>query len=273
MQDLASKTVLLTGASKGIGAAIAQSLGSAGARVVLHYGSDRAGAEQAAQGIDNDRKLLVQADFGQREAVEELWTTAQAWAGRIDVLINNAGVMLWDGGFDAPLADWDRVWEASFEINVMAPTRLMRRAVPHFLEYNGGTIITVSSWSAQRGATNPAHIAYAATKAATHAATQTIARAHAAQGILAHIVAPGVVHTRLSEQFAARPGWRRQSDRRIDDGGVGAALRSGGTGHLACRWPLSASERRHARHKRSELCALRRCRRVDSHITGEFYDA
>ena len=206
MQDLASKTVLLTGASKGIGAAIAQSLGSAGARVVLHYGSDRAGAEQAAQGIDNDRKLLVQADFGQREAVEELWTTAQAWAGRIDVLINNAGVMLWDGGFDAPLADWDRVWEASFEINVMAPTRLMRRAVPHFLEYNGGTIITVSSWSAQRGATNPANIAYAATKAATHAATQTIARAHAAQGILAHIVAPGVVHTRLSEQFAHAQG-------------------------------------------------------------------
>ena len=75
----------------------------------------------------------------------------QAWAGRLDVLINNAGVMLWGGGFDAPLADWERVWAESFAINAMAPARLLRRAVPHFLENNGGTIITVSSWSAQRG--------------------------------------------------------------------------------------------------------------------------
>ncbi len=206
MHDLASKTILLTGSSKGIGAAIAERLGTAGARIILHYGTDRKGAEQAARGIAEDRKLFVQADFSRREAVEELWAAAEAWTGRIDVLVNNAGVMLWDGGFDAPLADWDRVWEESFEINVMAPARLLRQAVPYFLEQNGGTIITISSWSAQRGATNPANIAYAATKAAAHAATQTVARAYAAQGILAYVVAPGMVRTRLSEQFAATQG-------------------------------------------------------------------
>ena len=206
MHDLSDNTVLVTGSSKGIGAAIAERLGAAGARVVLHYGSDRQGAERAARGIEEDRKLLVEADFGRRDAVEALWDTAERWAGRIDVLVNNAGVMLWDGGFDAPLADWDRVWEESFEINLMAPARLLRRAVGHFLATGGGKLVTVSSWSAQRGATNPANIAYAATKAALHAATQTLARAYAAKGILAYVVAPGVVHTRLSEQFAATQG-------------------------------------------------------------------
>ena len=206
MHDLSDKTVLVTGSSKGIGAAIAARLGVAGARLALHYGSDREGAERAAGGIDDDRKVLIQADFTRREAVEALWDTAERWAGDIDVLVNNAGVMLWGGGFDAPLADWDRVWEESFDVNLMAPARLLRRAVAHFLERKGGTVVTVSSWSAQRGSTNPAHIAYAATKAALHAATQTVARAYAAQGILAYVIAPGVVHTRLSEQFAATQG-------------------------------------------------------------------
>ena len=68
-----AKTVLLTGASKGIGAAIAERLGATDARVVLHYGADREGAERAARGIDESRRLLVQADFGRSGAAEELW--------------------------------------------------------------------------------------------------------------------------------------------------------------------------------------------------------
>ena len=205
MHDLSDKTVLVTGSSKGIGAAIAGRLGAAGARLILHYGSDREGAEQAASGIDENRRTLIQADFTQRQAADALWGEAERWAGDIDVLVNNAGVMLW-GGFDAPLADWDRVWEDSFEVNLMAPARLLRHAVAHFLMREGGTIVTVSSWSAQRGSTHSANIAYAATKAALHAATQTVARTYAAQGILAYMVAPGVVDTRLSEQFAATQG-------------------------------------------------------------------
>ena len=209
MLDLADKTVLLTGASKGIGAAIAGRLGAAGARLILHYGADRQGAEQAASGIDPARRVLIQGDFTKRDAVDALWEAAEAWAGEIDVLVNNAGVMLW-GEFDAPLADWDRVWDESFAVNLMAPARLLRRAVAHFLERGGGVIVTVSSWSAQRGSTNSANIAYAATKAGIHAATQTVARAYAARGILAYVVAPGVVDTRLSEQFAASQGGRER---------------------------------------------------------------
>ncbi len=91
-------------------------------------------------------------------------------------------------------------------VNVLAAARLLRRAVNHFKENDGGTIITLSSWAAQKGVTNPATIAYGSSKAAIQAATQTIARAFAKDGILAYVIAPGVVRTRLSEQFAATQG-------------------------------------------------------------------
>ena len=91
-------------------------------------------------------------------------------------------------------------------VNVLAPARLLRQAVNQFVPRGRGTIITVSSWSAHRGSTDPATIAYGASKAAIKAATQTVARAYAAQGICAYVVAPGVVRTRMSEQFAEGQG-------------------------------------------------------------------
>lgn len=204
--DLSGKTILLTGASKGIGAATAAILGDAGAHVVAHYGSDREGAEAATAAIPAERLLLVQADLADLDAVERLWTEALAWRGRIDVLVNNAAVMDFTGSFSAPLETWDRVWDQALDVNVKAPARLMRNAVNHYLEVGGGTIITISSWAAQRGVTNPATIAYGASKAAVRSATQSIARAYARDNILAYIVTPGVVRTRLSEQFAATQG-------------------------------------------------------------------
>ncbi len=206
MHDLSGKKVLVTGSSKGIGAATVRRLGKSGAYVIAHYSSDLHGAEVATSEIDESRKLLLQADFANLQEVEDLWDTALAKCGRIDVLVNNAAVMLWDGGFEQPLEVWDSVWEQTLAINVLAASRLMRRAVQHYLDNDGGTIITLSSWAAQKGVTNPATIAYGASKAAIQAATQTIARAFAKQGILAYVLAPGVVRTRLSEEFAATQG-------------------------------------------------------------------
>ncbi len=206
MYDLAEKTVLVTGASKGIGAAIVGRLGEAGAAVIAHYGSDRAGAEEATADIGDERKLLLPADFSDLDAVEALWDRACDWRGRVDVFVNNAAVMLFGGGVDQDVEQWDRTWERTLRINVLAAGRLMRRAVRHFLEHGGGSLITISSWAAQKGVTNPETIAYGASKAAVHNATQTIARAYARDGILAYSIAPGVVRTRLSEQFAATQG-------------------------------------------------------------------
>ena len=83
---------------------------------------------------------------------------------------------------------------------------MIRRAVQHYVAGKGGSIISISSWAAQRGVTNPATMAYGASKAAVRAMTQSVARAYARDGILAYIVSPGVVRTRLSEQFAATQG-------------------------------------------------------------------
>ena len=206
MHDLSDKTILVTGASKGIGAATVRRLGQAGAFVVAQYSSDRDGAEEATKGIAKSNKFLVEADFADLDQVEALWDSALGWRSSIDVLVNNAAIMLWDGGFERPLDAWDDVWEKTMGINVIASARMLRRAVNHFKENDGGTIITLSSWAAQKGVTNPATIAYGSSKAAIQAATQTIARAFAKDGILAYVIAPGVVRTRLSEQFAATQG-------------------------------------------------------------------
>ena len=206
MYDLSGKTILVTGASKGIGAEIVRTLGDAGAHVIAHYRSDRSGVSNACRGIDNARKLLVQADFSRLDDVEALWDAASSWRDRVDVVINNAAVMLWEGGFSEPLASWDETWQRTLHINVLAPARLIRRAVAHFTERGGGIIVTISSWTAQKGVTNPDNIAYGASKAAIHNATQTVARAYARKGVLAYVIAPGVVRTRLSEQFAATQG-------------------------------------------------------------------
>lgn len=204
--DLTGKTILVTGASKGIGAAIVASLGAAGAHVVAHYGSDRAGAEAAVAGIPPERCRLVQADLADLDAVERLWREAWDWRGRLDVLVNNAAVMIFNGGVDEPVETWDEVWARTLQVNVLAPARLLRQAVRHFRAQGGGAIVTISSWAAQRGVGNPATIAYGASKAAIRAATQTIARNYARDGVLAYVVAPGVVGTRLSEEFARTQG-------------------------------------------------------------------
>lgn len=202
---LADKTVLVTGASKGIGAAIARALGEQGAAVVAHYGSDEAGAAEATVAIPDERKLLVQADLGDREAPGRLWRGAVAWRGGVDVLVNNAAIMA-ETPLDADDESWNGAWETTLRVNVLAPASLMRDAVRHFRERGGGILITLSSWAAQRGAGNSNLVAYAASKAAVKTMAQTIARNHAAEGVLSYVVAPGVVRTRMSEEAARSRG-------------------------------------------------------------------
>lgn len=206
MGTLSGRTVVVTGASKGIGAAIAAAMLAAGARVIAQYGSDRAGAE-AAVAAEPGRALLIGADLASAAGVDAFWAAATAAAPRLDVLVNNAAVMRQAGGIDDPVEEWDRVWAEALAVNTLAPARLMRHAVRLWRAAGQcGAIIGIGSWVTTRGTANPGAIAYAASKAAMVAATRTVARAHAAHGILAYLISPGVVNTRLSVESAARTG-------------------------------------------------------------------
>ena len=106
MIDSGGKTILLTGASSGIGAATAAVLGDAGASLVAHYAGDLAGVEQATAAIEPDRKILLHADFTEPGTARRLWRDAMAWHGRIDVLVNNAAIMP-ETPIDSDDAEWD----------------------------------------------------------------------------------------------------------------------------------------------------------------------
>lgn len=197
MNDLQDRVVLLTGASRGIGAATASALGRAGADVIAHYADDREGVERATAEIPHERKLLIQGDFAETGAGRRLWAQAIAWRGRIDVLVNNAATMA-ETPIGQPDAAWDAAWRQMFQVNVHEPSNLMHAAVRSFRDAGGGIIVTMSSWAAQQGSSIAELTGYAATKAAIKAVTQTIARGHASEGILTYVIAPGIVDTEMS---------------------------------------------------------------------------
>ena len=195
MSGLSGKTVLVTGASRGIGAATATALADAGAAVIAHYGSHRDGAAEAVARAPDERKLLLQADLAQQGSARSLWRGAVAWKGRVDVVVANAAIAA-ETPFDGSDDEWDDGWDATLRINVLEPASLIREAVNHFRANGGGILITLSSWAGQQGSAIAQLSAYAASKAAVKAVTQTVARNYAKEGVLAYVVAPGIVRTR-----------------------------------------------------------------------------
>lgn len=182
--------ILLTGASRGIGASIRAAL-STSATIV----------GQATRAVDG----LIAADLDQPGAAAALWHSAIELLGSVDVLINNAGVFEAnpiDGGDEEWLAGWER----TMRINLTASAELCRLAVRHW-QTRGvpGRIVNVASRAAYRG-DSPAHWHYAASKAGMVAMTKTIARAYAKDDILAFAICPGFTMTGMADDYLASRG-------------------------------------------------------------------
>ena len=202
------KVVLVTGASRGIGACCVRTLLDQGASVVIHYNARREAAEALAEAAPA-RCHVVGADLAGDEAPRALWEAALAWQGRIDVLVNNAGVYQAEPG-SADAADdaaWRGAWQRTLQINLVAPAALARLAVAHFRTREGGILIHLSSRAAHRGE-KPLLGAYAASKGALNALSHTIARNEGAAGVLSYAVAPGWVGTDMSWDYIDETGDR-----------------------------------------------------------------
>jgi NAD(P)-dependent dehydrogenase (short-subunit alcohol dehydrogenase family) len=184
--------VLVTGSTRGIGAAVVAALDKRGARVVGH---GRTGSAS-----------VIAADLSDPAGAERLWAEALArLGGRIDVVVNNAGVFE-PVAVDAPLDEWHAGWSRTLQINLQAAADLCRAAVLHFRQRGGGgRIVNVASRAAYRG-DSPAHWHYAASKAGMVGMTKSIARGYASENILAFAVCPGFVMTGMAEDYLASRG-------------------------------------------------------------------
>lgn len=196
--DLSNTSVLVTGASRGIGAAVARAMGKAGARVAIHYRDRRQQATALAEEIGASAEIF-QADLSRTEECIALWNGAIARFGRINTLVNNAGIAI-SSPLDSATGDWLAGWDTTMAVNLRAPAMLCRLAVEHFRAQGGGRIINISSRAAFRG-DQPPYLAYAASKGGLVALTRSIARGFGKDGIVAFNVAPGFTRTDMAKDF------------------------------------------------------------------------
>jgi 3-oxoacyl-[acyl-carrier protein] reductase len=189
-QKLEGKVAIVTGASKGIGAAIAKQLADAGAAVVVNYASSKQGADRVVAEIKGKggRAVAVQADMSKHTDIQRLFAETKKAFGRLDVLVNNAGIYEF-----APLeAITPEHFHKLFDLNVLGLILASQEAVKHFSSA-GGSIINISSVVAT--AAPAAASVYSATKAAVDAATRSLARELGPRHIRVNAINPGMVET------------------------------------------------------------------------------
>lgn len=196
---LDGRTAIVTGAGRGIGAAIARALDHAGARVALIARSADQLDSVAAE-LDHD-PVVVPADLGTTNGpTDAVQQAIHAFGGRVDVLINNAGMAVRKDSETLTVDELDQVWNVNVRSALLATVAVL----PAMLAAGSGSIVSISSISGLRGA--PRRALYAASKAALDGMTRALAMEYGSRGIRANGVAPGVVETEMWKANLAKPG-------------------------------------------------------------------
>ena len=193
------RRVLVTGASRGIGRAVAQAFAAEGARVAVHFNRGEAAAQETVTALPGGPHCSIAADLGQAGEGRRLVQEAARRLGGLDVLVNNAGVYQLHPPATTPADSWDRTWQHTLQVNLFSPAELCHGAIPFLREGGGGRIVNVTSRGAFRG--EPDAPAYGASKAGLNALSQSLAKALAPLRIYVFAVAPGWVETEMAAPY------------------------------------------------------------------------
>ena len=188
-----NKVVLITGAARGIGRAIATAFANKNATVALHYNSNHEAAEETIASLKNSKHQLFPADISTAEAAKTLVENVVTQFGRIDILVNNAAVYSDHPMMEVSYEEWQAEWNEIINVNLLAAANIMYCAAYQMKQQGGGRIINIGSRGAFRG--EPDAPAYGASKAALHALSQSLAQHLAPHNIFVSVVAPGWVAT------------------------------------------------------------------------------
>jgi 3-oxoacyl-[acyl-carrier protein] reductase len=200
-----SRAVLVTGGSRGIGAAIARAFAQRGDRVAVHCRDALATAEVVRDSLSGDGHVVVRADLEVPAEVRAMVDAAAAGLDGLDVLVNNAGIYLDHPVLGTSYEEWQAAWQATLGVNLVGAANVTWCAVQHMTAsgQRGGRIVNVGSRGAFRG--EPTHPAYGASKAGLHAFGQSLAVELAPHGITVASVAPGFVATDMTTELLATP--------------------------------------------------------------------
>ncbi len=199
-----SPSILITGASGGIGRAAALECAGQGARIGVHYNGNEARARETLAALPGDGHALLQCDITDPDAAADLVRRADAELGGLDVLVNNAGVSERHAFGDLDYASWQSAWRRIVETNLTAAGNLSYCAATKMIARGGGRIVNVSSRGAFRG--EPLMPWYGASKAGLNAMGQSLAQALAPDGVYVYTVAPGFVETEMAVAVLNSPG-------------------------------------------------------------------
>src|SRR3954451_22676401 len=198
------RAVLVTGASRGIGAAVARAFAAAGDRVAVHHGRNAAKAEAVAAALPGSGHTVVGADLRDPEAVRAMVDAAAERLGGLDVLVNNAGIFEPHPITETTYEEWQAGWGRTLGVNLVGAANVTWCAVAHMLRGGrGGRIVNVSSRGAFRG--EPGQPAYGASKAGMIAFRHSLARALGGHGIGVASVAPGFTDTDMAAAELSGP--------------------------------------------------------------------
>ncbi|RMG77872.1 MAG: SDR family oxidoreductase [Bacteroidetes bacterium] len=198
--DFKNKTVLITGGSRGIGRAAALAFARQGASVAVNFRSNAQAAKETINSLPGEGHFAVKADISNPLAVQKLVEAVVNEFGKLDIVVNNAGIYLSHPLDSVDFENWQKAWNETLAVNLTGPANVCYHAARHMIDRGGGgRIVNVTSRGAFRG--EPNHPAYGAAKAGLNSLTQSLAQKLAPYQIIVTAIAPGFVETDMADEY------------------------------------------------------------------------